>query len=482
MVAKVTYANEAADEKPKGTPLSTRLSQIAVWSYIAVLAWAPFPLGGAVSWGAGLIELMIAACLFLWLAAHWTDPAMLLPAQPIIFVPLLIALLVLFWAFMQTLPIVPASWAHPVWSMTSDVLSRPVPAVVSLNPWRTDAELLKLGSSLIACWLAYTMSRRAETASLLLNAIIVIGAAYATYGFVLLFLGVAQAQLIYGLPFGALYVTGPFMLHNSFATYAGLATLAAISRLFASGSETIVAKRGFRQLGITVIQFGFGRGALWVTAALILFAGVVASASRGGFAATSIGLAAIASVSLILARRTSTRIWPVLGVVLAIAPMFVLLVANGDLLNGRVDQLLDEGNTDAIRLALWAAARHMIADAPWTGLGLGTFQDAYPLYATQVLPFIMDKAHCDYLEFAAGIGLPAAVAWWLTIGWLAFLCLRGVFVRRRDQLFAMTAIGATVLVVVHSSVDFSLQIPAVALSYAALLGIGVAQSARTAKS
>ena len=121
----------------------------------------------------------------------------------------------------------------------------------------------------------------------------------------------------------------------------------------------------------------------------------------------------------------------------------------------------------------------MIADAPWFGLGLGTFQDAYPLYASQVLPFVMDKAHCDYLEFAAGIGLPAAIAWWIAIAWLTLLCLRGVRVRRRNRLYPLVAVAASVLVAVHSSVDFSLQLPAVALLYATILGLGVAQALPT---
>ena len=45
-----------------------------------------------------------------------------------------------------------------------------------------------------------------------------------------------------------------------------------------------------------------------------------------------------------------------------------------------------------------------------------------------------------------------------------------MFARRRDQVFALAAVGATVLVALHALVDFSLQIPAVAVTFAALLG------------
>jgi O-antigen ligase len=245
------------------------------------------------------------------------------------------------------------------------------------------------------------------------------------------------------------------------------------------GSQSIVAARGARQLALTIMQFCFGRGAPILVAVLLCFAGVVASASRAGFTATMCGLAVLSLASLMVTQRGSTRLWAGAGALVAVLPVLFLIVFNGDTLADRIGQLLDAGLTDEVRLTLWAAASRMIADAPWFGLGLGTFQDAYPLYASQVLPFVMDKAHCDYLEFAAGIGLPAAIAWWIAMAWLTLLCLRGVRVRRRNRVFPLVAVAATVLVAVHSSVDFSLQLPAVALLYATILGLGVAQALPT---
>jgi O-antigen ligase len=161
--------------------------------------------------------------------------------------------------------------------------------------------------------------------------------------------------------------------------------------------------------------------------------------------------------------------------VAAALPIVFLVILNGDTLSGRLNLLLASDTADAIRFSLWAGAWEMIWDAPLLGLGLGTFEDAYPMYASQVFPHVMDKAHCDYLEFAAGLGLPAACAWWSALVWLTGKNLRAIFVRRRRREFSVTAVGASVLVAVHSSVDFSLQLPAVALLYATLLSIGAAQ-------
>src|SRR5581483_2739819 len=109
-------------------------------------------------------------------------------------------------------------------------------------------------------------------------------------------------------------------------------------------------------------------------------------------------------------------------------------------------------------------------------LGLGTFQAAYPHYARVAVPFVIDKAHNDYLELAAGWGIPAAVCWWAALLWLAALCVRGIFARKRNRAYPLLALGAIVLVGIHALFDFSLQIPAIATTFAAILGLGVAQA------
>ncbi|MGA7676571.1 MAG: O-antigen ligase family protein [Rhizomicrobium sp.] len=447
-----------------------------VWFYVAILAWSPFPLGGAISWGAGLQEILIALCWILWVSSNVGRIDAIWPNLRLVLVPLVLAVLVLAWACVQMLPIVPPDWAHPLWAMTSHIFGRQIPDVISINPWRTEAELLKLSSAVMACWLVFSMARHSETAAQLLNAVIVIGAAYALYGLVFGLVGTTQNDVFYAVPYHSGSVSSPFMNRNSFATYCGLATMAAITKLFALGNESIVPKRGPRQLALTIMQFTFGRGTPIVVATLLSLAGVVASASRAGFAATMSGIVALALTSLLVTRRGSTRLWTGAGALVAVLPLLFLVIFNGDSLGERLSQLVDAGTADNVRVALWAVTSRMIADAPWFGLGLGTFQDAYLLYATQVFPFVMDKAHCDYLEFAAGLGLPAAIAWWCAMAWLFVICIRGVRIRRRNRLYSLVAVGATVLVAVHSSVDFSLQMPAVALMYATLLGLGVAQA------
>jgi Lipid A core - O-antigen ligase and related enzymes len=444
----------------------------AVWTFIATLAWAPFPLGGAIAWASGLQSMAIAVSCMLWLLGSLGSDENLIRQSRIFLIPGLFLLATLTWAGIQIIPGVPASWAHPIWAIASDNLHKALPATISINPWHTQAEITKLSSYMLAAWLVFRMARRSDTAKLLLRAVVAIGALYALYGIVLNQAGILQTDLFYALHRNNPLPSGPFMLHNSFATYCGLATIAALVNLFADGSAALAGHRHVTLHNIT--SYAAGRGLTAVLALLISFGAVVASASRAGFAATLCGLFGTAILSLFLTRGRSA-VWAVLGAVAAVIPLFLLITMYGGTLNHRVDQLLASDAADAVRLSLWAATNRMISDAPLLGLGLGTFEDAYPLYAAQIFPYVMDKAHCDYLEFAAGLGLPAAILWWGGLLWLNALNIRALIIRHQNRIYPLIALGASIVVGVHSSVDFSLQLPAVALLYATLMGLGMGQ-------
>ena len=55
-------------------------------------------------------------------------------------------------------------------------------------------------------------------------------------------------------------------------------------------------------------------------------------------------------------------------------------------------------------------------------------------------------------------------------------------IRRRNRIYPVAALGATAVIAFHSAFDFSLQIPAIALTYAVILGLGVSQSFATRES
>jgi len=110
------------------------------------------------------------------------------------------------------------------------------------------------------------------------------------------------------------------------------------------------------------------------------------------------------------------------------------------------------------------------------GYGYGTFSDSFRLYDLNEEPFHYDRAHNTWLENTFELGIPAALALYLSLTGLAWICLRGVNHRHRDWVYPATGVAASVLVGLHATVDFSLQLPAIAILYAAIMGIAFAQS------
>jgi len=454
--------------------LGRSAGDICFWLLIAIVAWAPFPLGSNREWSWGLLTILVSLCWLLW--AFWAAAAPKVQWENLrrAWIPLLLAALTLIWAVIQTLPGVPGGWIHPLWTSTASIIGHPIAGAISLNRWRTANEAGKLATYVAIAWLTFTLSRDEGRASRLLNALIIIGAFYAVYAFVIALSGTQQFRLFYAMPATLDLLSGPFVQRNNFATYEGMAALAAAARLVALGGERIQVSKGFRRLALTTLQFAFGSGAPLLIATILTVSALVATGSRGGFIAAFIGLAVMA-IFAAARSRGEKRKFLISAAVVGVLLIGLLVWISGGLLSERLLDLTVP-NAEPLRRIEWGASTRMIASAPWLGLGLGTFQDAYPMYAIQIVPYIMDKAHNDWLEFAAGLGLPAAISWWLAISWLVGKFLRAFFTRRKNRLYSLMGIGATSLVAMHSLVDFSLQMPAVALTYAVLMGLALAQS------
>ncbi len=109
---------------------------------------------------------------------------------------------------------------------------------------------------------------------------------------------------------------------------------------------------------------------------------------------------------------------------------------------------------------------------PWTGTGMATFRDAFPLVQAASIPGGWWHAHNDWLEALATLGIPGAL---LLLGGLAaavhrlFQVLAGEN-RSEDRAAALAGYGALAAAAVHSALDFGLTIPANALALAILVG------------
>lgn len=472
----------ASQATRQGRPLS-RWGAAAFYLFIAVLALAPYPLGSNRPWSWSLLSLLIALCWLLWSVSVWRESQSVSALTRGFAGPLVLAGLALIWGGVQILPFVPHAWEHPLWRMASGVLGTKMAGTISVAPWHTATELMKLATYAMAAWLARSFCGRTGRAGRLLDSLILIGVLYAVYGFVLVLLGQSQFQLFYGMRAvrEARDLSGPFVNHNSFATYSGLIALCAGARLVSGGWQEISWLRGAGRIAVAAVHYVLGRGVLWFVATVLTLSAVIATGSRGGNFATLSALAAMLGAGMMLAAQEAPLKFAVTTGLVVCAGIALLFAMNGAYLISHLDDMAATGLNQNMRFLFWDAALRMVRDAPLLGLGLGTYQTTYPLYSAATVPFVVDKAHNDYLELAAGWGLPAALLWWSALLWLLGICARGIFKRRRNRLYPMVALGAGILVGIHANFDFSLQMPAVALTFAAILGVGLAQALPTRK-
>jgi O-antigen ligase len=146
----------------------------------------------------------------------------------------------------------------------------------------------------------------------------------------------------------------------------------------------------------------------------------------------------------------------------------------GDVVFGKISQL---GLRDQGRIGLYLITIRSILAAPWLGYGYGTFVDVFPMFRDQSVTTFggWSEAHDTYLEAFQGLGLifgPMLVA---TVVVLVWRCVNGALTREMNQMVPCVAASIAFLLGAHALVDFSLQLQAIAITFMALLGTGVAQ-------
>ena len=164
-----------------------------------------------------------------------------------------------------------------------------------------------------------------------------------------------------------------------------------------------------------------------------------------------------------------------------VAASLLLLQILGSNIGGRIDML---GLGDAGRLSVYRSTLRIIADFPWFGTGLGTFALSFPAYRSADISMhgLWGIAHSTHLEFASEMGIPltlvVALAWIVVLVVLIF----GSRGRRRRMVVPLVSLAVALIGLLHSSIDFSLQIAGYSIVVFALLGLGLSQAMRGDKS
>lgn len=444
------------------------LKAVLQWGAILVLALIPLPLGSVYPWAWSLVALACGALLILAVVSEIVDPSSH-SARRVLRIPATMAALVVAWIVFQQLPESFPNWNAALWDRAARALGHPIMQSISVDRERSLGHLLRLLSYMGIFMVAWLVGRESERAARTLRIMLFVGTGYALYGLIVYFTGnrtvLWYPKLVYNYD-----VTGTFINRNSFATLMGLYLLVGLA-LMSQNLGRRVDGTSIRILLQSSLEAVFRHGVWTILSIAFIASALLLTHSRGGVVATIVGaLALVLAIIGAPSLRGPSR-WPLAALAGVGAMIMLALVGSGVL--GRVSGSGGEaiGRTDIYHGTLAA-----IADHPVAGTGLGSFEYVFPPYQPQSELKLIEFAHNDYFQNVLELGIPVGLIFFAMIGLLLARCLIGVVVRRRNAIFPCLAVGVTTLVMVHSTIDFSMQLPAVSVTFAALLGIGVAQS------
>jgi O-antigen ligase len=183
----------------------------------------------------------------------------------------------------------------------------------------------------------------------------------------------------------------------------------------------------------------------------------------------------VLAVFMLRKREGSWKQPLMLGAFLAMVIVFLVWIG-GNELTQRLISVHSEAREElsgGVRLTIDRDCFHMLAKRPFLGWGLGTFPIVYPEFRSFYTTFFVNQAHNDYLQLLVETGLAgfSIAAWFLVL----------VFRRAAGKLknWTETASGALTVaallgcvgILVHSFLDFNLQIPANAALFYVLCAV-----------
>ncbi|MBX3489219.1 O-antigen ligase family protein [Parvibaculum sp.] len=445
----------------------------AFWGLMLLIAWAPMPLGSNRPWSAALLAGLAGLLLIGLAAGNFRAGSRPAVDWRRLRLPLGLAGVAIAWAIVQWSTWTPEIWHHPVWQQAATALDMPVKGRITVNPDATLSALMNLMGYLAVFWVTLETAQSRRRATLALTVFVGIAAAYAAYGLAVFFAGNETILFMRKWDyFDAL--TSTFVNRNSYATYAGLGLLCAVGLLLDKARN--LAPRGGvgRPLASRLNSPALLHLAPLLVAALIIGTALVLTGSRAGVAATAAALLALPALAMLGGR--GSRLRHIIVALPVLATLLAILLFAGNPLMERFEK--DPLATD--RLPAFALSLSAVEDAPWLGTGYGAFHETFASYRDLSVssPSSWKKAHNTYLENMLGLGVPAAISLNLAIFLVAARALRVIPSRRKSRVFPTLAVAATVLVGLHALVDFSLEIPAVAATYAFIMGIGAAHAFR----
>ncbi len=441
--------------------------RLLFFALLALLLWAPLPFGSNVTWASSLMQAWVFLIAGLWILQCYRGRVWL--NQPFFrALPVTACLLAVFlWMLVQTLPL-PEGLLGTLSPRALEIhaATQSYPSL-SLDVYATrQAALQSLAYLLLFCLTLLLVNDRSRI-KLLAQAIVLGGVFQASYGSIATLAGLEHGFFVSNDPGAA---SGTFINRNHLAGYLEMCLAVGVGLMLSELSRSNAGS--WRDSARRLLRTLLGSKARVRIALVIMVAGLVLTRSRMGNIAFFLGLGVVGMFYLLAVRRLSR------GVLIFFASLLVidlLVVSNFFGLEQVAERIQQTSIETEERVDINRDTMMMLQDFPLTGTGAGSFYAVYPMYtsAVQVTGFTR-HAHNDYLQFASELGIVAATALGAVVLASLWSAIRAQL-RRRDALLQGMGFGVTMTIVallIHSAVDFNLQIPANAAMFVVILALG----------
>jgi O-antigen ligase len=387
--------------------------RVLLYGIFGLLLFGPIAFGAVEPWSIFLLEAGSAALFLLWIWKQVLEGQMKIRWNPL-FLPMA---------------------AFGLLIVAQLVFRR------SAYPHDTISLALLYFSYALLCFLAGQALIRGTQARTLAVVFSLYGIALA--GFALMY-GVSNNGKLYWLrqPSNGGWIYGPYVNHNH---YAGLMEMLVPIPLV---------------LALTHLASTRTR-ALAAAAAAVMVGTIFLSGSRGGMIAIIAELI-ILSVLLVKQKR-SLRTAIGVGVFLAIV-LGILIWVGGAELSKRIATVGPQHSdlSSDVRAYINRDGLKMFLKRPVLGWGLGAFPVVYPQFRTFYTNFFVNEAHNDYLQLLVEMGLLgfATMLWFLVTLFRSAIKKMGHWHADMSGAVALACVLGLSGILVHSAVDFNLQIPA----------------------
>ncbi|HED12390.1 MAG TPA: O-antigen ligase family protein [Gammaproteobacteria bacterium] len=449
------------------------------YGFLALLYWLPLPLGS--NRGFAIMIFVLAVCLLtlLWLILFWKNrvhiPSAFRHSWPL----QILLFLFLGYIFTQLLPL-PPSWvavlspksiAH--WNsihifQQARFQQARTSAYLSLSPDDTLWFLLKSVSYVLFFNLTLLLVRSHSRIRLLLLTLVISGTLQAIYGSLMVLSGMEFGFFVKKVAYlGS--ATGTFVNRNHLAGYLEMCLAAGIGLLIMSLDQH--NSTNWRQRFANLVRLLLSPKIKIRVALAFMVIGLVITHSRMGNSAFFISLIVTGILWMLLSGQRPGK--PVLLLLASLFVVDLFIVGSWFGVDKVVQRIENTRASDETRDEVVRDSMVYTQNFRLTGSGGGTFASVYPIFRQADVKGFYDHAHNDYLEFLLETGIIGVALLGIFTASSVLAALLAIR-KRHSTVMRGTGFAATmglIAILIHSLVDFNLQIPANAALFMVFLAL-----------